>query len=243
MKKIVWVLILVLLLGSCTMFKDRSLVLPYFANFGESGEIVFTGKASYYIPDTPCIDRITLVFKDEEINGILEGIYTKLILKQVVKRNNIEINGRSDFDYVYYGFGKTFFSTTNADEHYQNRIKNGKPVIWADTARKMESADWAIYAKQPEIGFNQVDELLITVTGDLFSLECSTASYEFAEALFRLLKSDFNSFMIRQGSGLEDVIRTIQGTFSMEGNVVRITDLDSSEYLENWVRRIFNNGN
>ena len=241
-KRICLILLFVALLCSCSTISYTK--LPYFANFGLPGEVVLTGKAKYYIPDVPCMERITLVYnQSDEVCGLLEGYYNKFILKQVLSKNNISINGRSDFDYIFYGFGRTFFSTVNADEICEKRVKNGAAVLDIETANKMRNADLAIYANKPDIGYKNLDTLVLTVNGDVFSMDVETVSETAASSFLKLLKSDFNTFETKSGIKSEQIFSQIDGHFFLEGTKVSIRELNEPAYLENWVRRIFSHGN
>lgn len=238
--------ILVVFLASCSNLSYSS--LPYFANFGEPGEIVITGKASYVIPDVPAMSRVTLVMNDAgETYGILEGTYTKYILKKAVSSNEIVINGRSDFDYHYFSFGKTFFSTYDSENMLQSRIKNTKAVLDVDTAAKMKKADVAVYALKPVLEFEDLgvstekfELLFITVLNNMLDLSITFDSPESAESFFKLLKNHYYSFKAKLGAPQAEILGRMDATFGKNANIVWITGLEDADYIEFWKSQFMN---
>lgn len=236
---------LVLVLCSCATMHYTKTSSPIFAYFGEPGEIVLTGRAEFFLPNVPCLDNITIVYKNDDIYGSLEGMYTKPVLNQVVKHSDIQINGISDFDYCYYNFGKTFFTTSGiASEFFNSRVRNSSVILSADEISKMQSAaEYAIYANSPDIGYKNVEKFILAKNENTFNAMIESSNEKTASSLFKMLKSDFNTFETKAGLSSSETLSLIDNHFVLDGKSVYIIDLASDDYLEYWVRRLFNNGN
>ena len=236
-------------LASCSNLSYSA--LPYFANFGEPGEIVVTGKAAYLIPGVPAMSRVTVVMNPEgETYGILEGTYTKYLLKKAVSSEEIEINGRSDFDYHYFGFGKTFFSSYDSENMLNTRIKNTKAVIDFEMAARMKKADVAVYAAEPVLSFEDLGVsterfslLFITVLNDTLDMEIVMDSMEDAQSFFKLLKNHYFTFKTKLGVPQAQILGMMDATFSKNGDIIRVSNLEDTDYIDFWKAQIMMSGN
>ncbi len=244
MKKfLILAFVLMILVCSCSTVKFSRNKGPEFARFGSAGEIVITGNAKYFLPNVPCVNDMTLVFKGDEMYGILKGVYSKPVLDRVISRSSVKINDVSDFDYHYYGWGKTFFSTSEAEKQFNERILNGDILISAEDIEKIQGAgEFAIYAYRPDIGVRNVEKLLLAKYADTFNLMVTCEDEKTALSFFKLLKSDFYSFEVKDGISTDLIMTQIDEHFFISDKSVYILDLVADNYLDNWIRRILNYG-
>lgn len=244
MKKILILFIAVLmLLCSCSTTNFSHLFTPDFAMFGEEGEIVLTGNARYFLPNVHCLDNVTLVFKDNDIYGMLEGKYTKSVIEQIVRHSDVRFSDYSDFSYCYTGLGKTFFTTQDANTQYAERVVKGNVLISSEDIKRIKNAeDFAIYANRPDIGYKNIDKLMLLKDSDSFDFLVYCDDELSAASFYRLLKNDFFLFETKYNISSDLIFEQIEEHFFISDNVVYILDLSANRYLENWVRRIFSYG-
>ncbi len=209
-----------------------------------------TGKASYLLPDVPMMSRVTLVMNPEgEMYGLMEGTYTKYVLKKAVASGRMEINGRDDFDFLYYGFGKTFFSTYDSENMLETRVKSPKAVLDVETAQLMKNSDAAIYASEPKMSFGALGVtsekmrlVFITVKTGILNLSVTMDSSGDAESFFRLLKNHYYTFKAKSGASQAEILGIIDATFSRAGSTVSISALEDEEYIEFWKQMFMESG-
>ncbi len=242
-KTLVLFITVFMLLCSCSSTKFSHMFTPDFAMFGEEGEIILSGNAKYFLPNVPCLDNVTLVFKDDDLYGILEGKYTKSVIERIVRHSDIKFNDYSDFSYCYTGVGKTFFSTSDANSQYADRVVKGDVLISSEDVKRIKNAeDFAIYAKRPDIGYKNIDKLMLLKNTDSFDFLLYFDDNTSAASFFRLLKNDFYLFEIKDNISSDLIFEQIEEHFFVSDNIVYILELSANRYLENWVRRIFSYG-
>lgn len=233
MKKYIFSILLIsLLLVSCSSVgtsNKKSLL----NNMGKDGDIIITAKSSFLdFEYSERIDRVSVSYSDESINGIIEGQFSKFIGSIALKSID---TSKLELNYYQPKNGLMVFSSNDAKEYCKELDKQSDYINDIDYSRILE-ADFAVYCRKPLSDFQNLDKVLILITDDVCSVELIASDESKAKGLFTTIKSSYVSYLNKNRISVD--YKELSNNFILLNNTIYINNLEYDGFINNFVEDI-----
>lgn len=237
MKRTFFLLLTILLvLVSCSTVnkQDTTSVL---ANMGKEGDIIITGISDFLVPEyANKISRLSFVYNKGTINGCIEGSFSKL--QGNIASKYIDLYSYN-LDYYQPKRGLFILSSSDAKEYAKELVNKSNIIDEIDYSRMLD-ADLAIFSKNPNIGIENLDKMLIVVKDGLCNAEFKASSLEKSKGLSIYIKSQYVSYLTKNSIPVN--YTELNECFKLNDNTVYIQNISYDGFIQCFVGELLNYG-
>lgn len=244
MKKILFILAVLLMLSSCASMNPFTDENPFIEAAAEDGKYLFTTTDTTSLLSLPVkISRISLSYdpQSEHLFGAVEGKFSKSVITaginasgqfKKIKENGFTywIHEESSIQITVPSSGLILFSTSDVKEVYDRFFDSDeKPSLDKKLVTRLMTSVNAVFVSKPEVfpdtdldlsdaTVSRFDSILMTGGVETYDTEFTLTTEEYASSFFKLLKGAYVSMLRKNGEKVDTSL--LSEIITKEGNTV-----------------------